>query len=118
MTQQPMGSAHRGLGEWLVQRLTALYMGGLGGAVVVYLLFAPVPDYLHWKSWLAGMGVRVALSLFFVSALAHAWVGLRSVYMDYLKTLWLRLTVTAVTLIILLALSLWTGHILLWGFPS
>ncbi len=117
MILRPTGSARRGLGEWLAQRLTALYMGGLGMVAVIYLLLVPVPNYLQWKAWLAGIAVRVALSLFFASALVHAWVGLRSIYMDYLKPLWLRVTVTAVTLVILLALGLWTGHILLWGFP-
>ena len=117
MTLRPTGSAHRGLGEWLAQRLTALYMGGMGVAAVIYLLLVPAPDYPQWKLWLANIPVRIGVSLFFISALVHAWVGLRNIYMDYLRSLWLRITITAVTLIGLLALGLWTGHILLWGFP-
>ena len=109
------GSARSGLGEWLVQRLTALYMAGFGLPALVFLLLAPYPDYVQWQTWLSGSGVRVALVLFFVSALTHAWIGLRSVYMDYLKPAWLRLSVLGLTLLALLAQGVWVGEILLWG---
>ncbi len=110
------GSARSGLGEWLAQRLTALYMAGFGVFVVVYLLTSPRVDYAHWQAWLSGSAVRIALVLFFLSALTHAWIGLRSVYMDYLKPAWLRFSVSSLTLLALLAQGVWVGDILLWGF--
>ena len=112
------GSARSGLGEWLVQRLTALYMAGFGVLAVIFLLAFPRPDYLQWQIWLAGSGVRIALVLFFLSALVHAWIGLRSVYMDYLKPAWLRLSVMGLTLLALLAQAVWVGDILLWGLRA
>jgi succinate dehydrogenase / fumarate reductase, membrane anchor subunit len=109
------GSARSGLGEWLVQRLTALYMAGFGVIALVMLLTSSRPDYALWQIWLAGSGVRIALVLFFISTLVHAWIGLRSVYMDYLKPAWLRLSVLGLTLLALLAQGVWVGDILLWG---
>ena len=84
---------------------------------VAALWVSPRPDYAHWQAWLAGGGVRIALALFFFSALAHAWIGVRSVYTDYLKPAWLRFTVLGLTLVALLAQGVWVGEILLWGFP-
>ncbi len=112
------GSARSGLGEWLIQRLTALYMAGFGVLALVYLLMSPRPDYVQWQAWLSGGGVRIALVLFFLSALAHAWIGMRSVYMDYLRPAWLRFTLLSLTLLALLAQGVWVGDILLWGFPA
>jgi succinate dehydrogenase / fumarate reductase membrane anchor subunit len=112
------GSARSGLGEWLAQRLTALYMAGFSVFAVVYLLISPRLDFVHWQSWMSNPGVRIALALFFVSALVHAWLGLRSVFMDYLKPAWLRFTVLSLTLLALLAQGVWVGDILLWGFHA
>ncbi len=110
------GSARSGLGEWLVQRLTAVYMAGFGVLALGYLLASPRPDYAHWQAWLSGSGARILLALFFLSALMHAWLGLRSVYMDYLKPTWLRASALSLTLLVLLVQGVWVGDILLWGF--
>ncbi len=109
------GSARSGLGEWLLQRLTAVYMAGFGVLALISLLVSPRPDYVHWQAWLSGSGVRILLTLFFISALLHAWIGLRSVYMDYLKPTWLRASALSLTLLALLAQAVWVGNILLWG---
>lgn len=82
---------------------------------MVALLTSPRPDYAQWQAWLSGSWVRIALVLFFLSALIHAWIGLRSVYMDYLKPAWLRVSVLSLTLLALLAQGVWVGDILLWG---
>jgi succinate dehydrogenase / fumarate reductase membrane anchor subunit len=107
------GSAHRGLGEWLAQRLSALYLAGFFLWLVLRLGFAPPADYAIWKTWFAGAGVRLAFALFFVGVLVHAWVGLRSVFLDYLKPPWLRLTVQILVAAGLLALAFWAAQILL-----
>ena len=107
------GSAHAGLVEWLLQRVSSLYMAGF----VVYLILrfsaSPVSDYAAWKSWFAGGVVRLAWALFLLSLLVHAWVGLRSIYMDYLHPLWLRFGISLLTAFGLLALGLWSAQILL-----
>ena len=85
------GSAHRGLGEWLLQRLSALYLAGFSLWLVTWLAIAAPADYVAWKAWMTAGGVRLAFALFFLSVLVHSWVGMRSVFLDYLKPLWVRL---------------------------
>lgn len=107
------GSAHTGLMEWLWQRIASLYMAGFVVYVVVYFSIAPIHDYAAWKAWFASGLARLAWALFFMSLLVHAWIGLRSIYMDYLHPLWLRFTVSLLTAFGLLTLGLWSAHILL-----
>jgi succinate dehydrogenase / fumarate reductase membrane anchor subunit len=107
------GSAHRGLGEWLIQRVSALYLAGFSLWLALRLGFRWPEDYIAWKAWLAGGGVRLAFGVFFLSVVLHAWVGMRSVFLDYAKPPWLRFVLQMMTAIGLLALLLWTAEILL-----
>jgi succinate dehydrogenase / fumarate reductase membrane anchor subunit len=98
---------------WLIQRATALYLAGFTLYLTVQFALAPVSDYAAWRAYFAAGGVRLAWALLFLSLLAHAWVGMRSIYMDYLHPLWLRLLASAATAAGLLALGFWAGWILL-----
>lgn len=107
------GSAHRGLGEWLVQRVTALYLAGFTFYLVVYFTMHPIPDHAAWLAYFAAGPARLAWWLAVVSTLMHAWIGLRSIYMDYLRPFWLRFGVMMLTALGLLALGTWATEILL-----
>jgi len=107
------GSAHRGLGEWLVQRLTAVYLAGFVLWLTTRLYIAPPPDHVAWKAWMSGGAVRAVFALFFLALVLHAWAGMRSVFLDYLKPLWLRFVVQAITAIVLLLCVFWAAQILL-----
>ena len=111
---RPAGSAHRGLAEWILQRLTAVYMTGYVIVLVLRWIAGPAPGYVAWRQWAGTLPVRVSVTLFFVSAVVHAWIGLRSVYMDYLQLLWLRLTVVIMTAVMLAALFVWALGVI-WG---
>ncbi|MBI3574960.1 MAG: succinate dehydrogenase, hydrophobic membrane anchor protein, partial [Gammaproteobacteria bacterium] len=63
--------------------------------------------------WLAQGPVRLAWGLFIASLLAHAWIGLRGVFMDYLRPAVLRFVASLLTGLGLLALGLWAAQILL-----
>ncbi len=107
------GSAHAGLVEWLLQRVSSLYMAGFAVYLILRFAISPVSDYTAWKNWFAAGSVRLAWALFILNLLVHAWVGLRSIYMDYLHPVWLRFSVTLLTAFGLLALGLWSAQILL-----
>ncbi len=117
MPVRAAGSAHAGLAEWLVQRATSVYLAGFLAYLVLRFALDPLADYASFRAWFAQGPVRVAWGLFFLSLLAHAWVGMRSVYMDYLHPAALRMAVTFLTAFGLLALALWAAHILLTTTP-
>ena len=98
--------------EWLVQRVSSLYMAFFVFYLAWHFGTEPAPTHVVWKMWFAQGAVRIAWALFILSVLLHAWVGLRSIYMDYLHPLWLRFSVTLLTLFGLVALALWAVQIL------
>lgn len=113
MRLRTTGSAHTGLGEWLLQRLSAVYMGVFVIYLVLRFAIDPISDYLTWRDWFLAGPVRIGFALFFVSTLIHAWIGARSVFMDYLKPVWLRFVAQIATGTGLLVLTLWLVQILL-----
>jgi succinate dehydrogenase / fumarate reductase, membrane anchor subunit len=112
-TPRGSGSAHRGLGEWILQRLSALYLTGFSVWLVARFAIAAPADYAAWKAWMATGGVRLAFALFYLSVLVHSWVGMRSVFLDYLKPLWVRFVAQLLLAFGLLALAFWAAQILL-----
>jgi len=108
-----IGSAHTGLSEWMVQRLSGLYLAGYVIYLIVFFDSSVTDSYESWKSWVDDGYVRTTLGLFFLSALIHAWTGMRSVYMDYLHPFWLRFVVTSLTGVGLIILLFWIARILL-----
>jgi succinate dehydrogenase / fumarate reductase, membrane anchor subunit len=110
-----LGSAHRGLTAFLVQRVTSIYLAVFTVYLLVYLILYPVNDYAAWSAYFSSGFVRLVWAMFFASLFAHAWVGMRSIYMDYLHATWLRFTVSLVTAFGLIALAFWAAEILIWG---
>lgn len=108
-----LGSAHSGLGEWLVQRLSALYIGGFLIYLAIWFTLYPIHTYQAWLEWFGSGVIRASFGVFVISLMAHSWVGMRSVYMDYLKPVWLRFLVASVTAVGLLVLLLWFTRVLL-----
>lgn len=100
-------SSHSGLGEWLIQRISALYLLGFLLWLTLMLRGANLQDFNQWQAWFSGLYVRIAFALFFLSALSHAWVGMRSVFMDYLKPFWLKLTMNVFLFLGVMALGFW-----------
>ena len=71
-------------------------------------------DYDLWRA-LFGNGAFLMLSfLFMVALLYHAWIGLRDIYMDYVKSTGVRLALQFVSVAVLIAYLGWTIQIL-WG---
>jgi succinate dehydrogenase / fumarate reductase membrane anchor subunit len=81
-----LGSARDGLREWQVQRWTALALIPLGLYFVASLLWLATSDQVTAAAWLASPIPALLVILFVLAALAHALIGLRSVFDDYVHT--------------------------------
>ena len=106
------GGTHAGMGAWLLQRLTSVYIAIFALFLLVHFSFAPVIDYVSWKRWWSDGVIQSASFVFVACILLHIWVGLRSVWMDYLRPVWLRFLVTTATAVGLIFLALWSAQIL------
>lgn len=102
-----------GLKAWAIQRLTAIYVGLFALYLLSVLLFAVPADYPAWQAWLGGPVVSVALLLFVVSVLMHAWIGLRDILIDYVRPIAIRATLLGLIALTLIALGLWAAQTLI-----
>ena len=109
----PVG-AHYGLGDWLLQRLTAVAMAAYTLLIVLVMILRRPLNYPAWKLTFSETWLQVATMLFVGALLYHAWVGMRDILMDYLKSTSLRLTAEVAVAVVLLFYLVWTAAIL-WG---
>jgi succinate dehydrogenase / fumarate reductase membrane anchor subunit len=106
-------SARAGFVEWLLQRVSAIYLAGFCFYLAVRFLVSPITSHADWMEWFAYGSVRLAWALAIAGLLVHGWIGMRSVYLDYLKPLWLRFVVQMLTAFAFAAMTLWSAQILL-----
>jgi succinate dehydrogenase / fumarate reductase membrane anchor subunit len=106
-----------GLGAWLLQRVTAVYMLLFIVFVLAHFTVGPSNSYRAWRGWVMGSAVRISSALFFIAMSAHAWVGLRDVFADYVRAAALRVALLVVCTLALAAPSAWVIHIL-WIRPG
>lgn len=92
-----------GLKAWLLQRLSALYIALFGLYFLFVLLFDAPQSHAAWREWVGGPLMSLALVIFFIALVTHAWVGMRDVIVDYARPLWLRLTLLSGVGVVLLA---------------
>lgn len=102
-----------GFSAWLTQRLSAIYMAIF---IVVAMVWALITDinYTIWQSGFQNIVVKLAVLLFGLSLLIHAWIGLRDVLVDYIHPIGLRLIMMTLLALFLLANGFWLLS-LLWG---
>lgn len=96
-----------GVRAWLVQRISAVYM-------MVYLIYfllsfaaAKPHDFVAWQGFMKAPLMAAATLLLFAMLLAHAWVGIRDVVMDYVHGFAPRFTILAVLAVALIAMAAW-----------
>lgn len=96
-----------GLLAWLTQRVTAIYLALFVSYLFIKFAFDAPPDYESLRLWVSEPLVTAALLLFFPIVLAHAWVGIRDVFLDYVHNVALRVILLALVVFMFLASGLW-----------
>ncbi|NEX18114.1 MAG: succinate dehydrogenase, hydrophobic membrane anchor protein [Halochromatium sp.] len=96
-----------GLKAWLIQRLSAVYLGLFGVYLLLFFAFAPPQDHAQLVAWASSPWVALGLLVFIPLLLAHAWVGIRDVLIDYLKPIGLRVGLLSLMALMFLASGLW-----------
>ena len=101
------GSIRSGLGEWVVQRLSAVYI--LIYIIVALIVFSlsPVSSYTDWSSLSSGLMFQITTLMFILSLLAHAWLGLKSVFLDYVHPWRLRFILLMLLATLLIGSAVW-----------
>ena len=114
MVDRAVAGAHYGLRDWLAQRVTAVIMAVYTLIFLCTLLGSPRIDFPVWRQLFAPEWMKLATLLFLVSLFLHAWIGVRNIFMDYVKSSALRLVLYVIVIAALIAYTGWSVQIL-WG---
>jgi succinate dehydrogenase / fumarate reductase membrane anchor subunit len=112
MVNRAVSGAHYGLRDWLAQRVTAVVMLLYTLLVVGLLIASPAIDHAAWRALFAPQWMKLATLLCLLSLYLHAWVGMRNIFMDYVKHGGVRLALYAVVIAALIAYAGWSVQIL------
>ncbi len=104
--------AHYGVKDWLAQRVTAIVMAVYTIVLLVSFLTAQDFSYEGWAGLFAKQWFKLFSLVTFLGLFYHAWVGIRDIWMDYVKSAGLRLLLQLLTIFFLLACAAWTVQIL------
>ena len=104
--------AHYGVKDWLAQRVTAIVMAVYTIVLLVSFLTANEFSYEAWAGLFAKQWFKLFSLVTFLGLFYHAWVGIRDIWMDYIKSAGLRLMLQLATIFWLLACAAWTVQIL------
>jgi succinate dehydrogenase / fumarate reductase, membrane anchor subunit len=106
--------AHYGFRDWLSQRVTAGLMAVFTFVVLAQMLFIKGQiTYVKWAGIFAPQWMKVLTFAVIVALAYHVWVGMRDVWMDYVKPVGLRLVLQVFTMVWLVGCMGW-GIQVLW----
>ena len=104
--------AHYGLRDWIAQRATAVIMAVYTVLMIAVLLVVQPSTFEAWKAVFAIGAIKFLTFLFFVSLFYHAWIGMRDLWMDYVKPTGIRLSLHVLTVTLLVGYTAWVAAIL------
>ena len=107
-----MSRPTHGLRDWLLQRLTAIYLACFLVYLLQHFLVQPQHDFREWHDWMTRPAMIIASAMFFLAVLVHGWVGMRDVVLDYAHATSVRITVLSMIALVLLGCGIWALRIL------
>ena len=104
--------AHYGVRDWLAQRVTAILMVVYTVILLGTFLTAQNFTYEGWAALFSRQWFKLFSAVTFFGLFYHVWVGLRDIWMDYVKNAGIKLFLQCATVLALLAYAVWTVQIL------
>ena len=104
--------AHYGFRDWLAQRVTAIVMAIYTVLLLALFLAANDFSYEGWAGLFTKQWFKLVTFVTFLALFYHAWVGVRNIWMDYVKPVSVRIALQVATLLWLIGCAGWTAQIL------
>lgn len=120
-TKSATGLTGSGTRDWVVQRISAVVLAVYSVVLFGFFVTHGTVEYTEWHSFMTSLPMRL-FSLVAILALAgHAWVGMWTVFTDYITTSKIgpaassiRLVLQAVMIIAIFVYLFW-GVMIFWG---
>jgi succinate dehydrogenase / fumarate reductase, membrane anchor subunit len=104
--------AHYGMRDWLSQRITAVLMAVFTIVLLAQVLLGGEMGYDRWAEIFSAQWMKMLTLVVFIALGWHAWVGVRDIWMDYVKPVAVRLALQVMTIVWLLACMGWAVQVL------
>jgi succinate dehydrogenase / fumarate reductase membrane anchor subunit len=104
--------AHYGVGGYLMQRLSAVVLVAFVLLLVLRLLIAGPLGYDGWAGLFVPLWMKIVTLVTLFALFYHAWIGVRDIWMDYVKPTAIRLTLQTLTVLWLVICAVWSVQIL------
>jgi succinate dehydrogenase / fumarate reductase membrane anchor subunit len=114
MVKSVLGTNHSGLTDWLIQRVSAIVMAVYSIGMFIFFLTHEELNFSDWHDLFSHQWMKVTTLLVLVSLLYHAWIGMWTVFTDYVKPFVLRLMLHVIVLLALFAFF-FEGALILWS---
>jgi succinate dehydrogenase / fumarate reductase, membrane anchor subunit len=111
-TKRIVTGASYGLRDWMAQRVTALLMALFTIVLIIQVLAADTINYDSWASIFSQQWMKFLTFVVILSILYHAWVGVRDIFMDYIKPVGIRLGLHVFAIVWLLGCAGWAIQVL------
>ena len=102
-----------GFRDWLAQRVTGAIMALFTVVVLAQVIFSSGPiGYEQWAGIFAAQWMKFLTFAVIVALLWHVWVGIRDIWMDYIKPVGLRLSLQVFSIVWLVGCAGWAVQVL------
>ena len=105
--------AHYGMRDWLAQRVTAALMALFTLLVLGQVLLNKGPmGYEKWAGIFSSQWMKALTFSIILAMLLHVWIGMRDIWMDYIKPVSVRLSLHVLSIVWLVGCAGWAVQVL------
>jgi len=98
---------NRGLTDWIIQRISAILVGAYAVFLCVFFVQHPMLQYDTWNTLFSCAWMRYSTVLVVLAIVWHAWIGLWTVFTDYVKNGAVRLFLEIIVILLLAGYMVW-----------
>ena len=104
--------AHYGMRDWLSQRVTAVLMALFTLVLLAQVLWPGPLGYDKWAGIFSAQWMKLFTLVIVIAMAWHAWVGVRDIWMDYVKPMGIRISLQVASIVWLLGCTGWAVQVL------
>lgn len=101
-----------GLHDWLIQRVSAIIIAAYSIGLIGYVSLGQALSFKQWSGLFLSLPMKIVSFIFILSVVFHAWIGLWTVFTDYIKCVYVRVTLQVLLVLVLTYYLIWTAVIL------
>ena len=111
-TKRIVTGAHYGLRGWMAQRVTAVLMALFTIVLLAQVIFGGPLGYDSWAGIFSSQWMKTLTFVVILAMLYHVWVGVREIFMDYIKPVSIRLSLYVFAIVWLVGCAGWAIQVL------